>query len=307
MLHRRSNLGRVEASALESFDVRGTERGRELRLLGPRLVVAAPAVVAGEVLHWCEVPVPAGREQLLTRRGARSLRELGVPGRAHPDRLREERRAIRVAEAVHRVDPVDDRDVQARVIDGVVLDRVVLLGPATARVVGRVVGAARQDRARLVVDQRPLQAGRLQGVVVPAFVVAIAVGGRRRVAELADHDLVHLPDLLLQRHPVEQVVDPAVDGRVAVQVGRLTRPGRGRRDGQHRERKRDQPAGRGEHAAHRSSSPEWSRLRPRDVVPAAAATVWRFLLVAPRFRRRASPPTPRRYRLCRFLNGRLLG
>ena len=255
VLHRRRDLRRVEAAALEPADVRGAERGRELRLLGPGLVVAAPAVVAGEVLDGREVPVPAGREQLLTGRGARGLREIGVPGRTHPERLWEEGRLIRVAEAVHRVDPVDDRDVQPRVFDRVVLDRVVLLGPAVACVVDRVIGSARQDRARLVVDQGALQAGRLQRVVVSACVVAVAVGGRSRVAQLADHDLVHLPDLLLERHPAEQVVHPTVDGRVRVQVGRRTGAGRGRRDEQGREHERDQPASRGEHAAHRSSSP----------------------------------------------------
>ena len=68
------------------------ERRRERGRFGPRLVVAAPAVVAGEVLHRGEVPVAAGREQLLLRRGPGRLGEVGVPGGAHPDRLREERR-----------------------------------------------------------------------------------------------------------------------------------------------------------------------------------------------------------------------
>jgi hypothetical protein len=62
-----------------------------------------------------------------------------------------------MAEAVYGIRRVDDRDVQPRVLDRVALDGVVLLGPALAGVVGRVVGCAGQDRPGVVVDQDALE------------------------------------------------------------------------------------------------------------------------------------------------------
>src|SRR6266545_3162973 len=96
----------------------------------PGLVVATPAGVAGQVLDRREVPVPAGRQELLAGGGAGGLRHPGVPGGAHADRLREQRRLERVAEPVDGVDTVDDGNVQAGIVDRELLDRVVLLGPA---------------------------------------------------------------------------------------------------------------------------------------------------------------------------------
>jgi hypothetical protein len=111
--------------------------------------------------------------------------------------LREQRGLERVAEPVHRVDAVDDRDVQARVLDRVALNRVVLLGPAPPGVVDRVIGAAREDRPRVVVDQHPLKTDGLERVLVPAGVAAVPARRRSGIAQLPDHDLVHLADLLL--------------------------------------------------------------------------------------------------------------
>src|SRR5439155_12796892 len=47
VLNGRRDLRRIEAAALEPADVGAAERGSELGLLGPGLVVAAPAVVPG--------------------------------------------------------------------------------------------------------------------------------------------------------------------------------------------------------------------------------------------------------------------
>ena len=254
MLHRRSDLRRVEAAALHSADVGRAQRRREQRRLGPGLVVAAPPVVTGEVLHRREVPVSAGRKQLLPRRGTGRLGQVRVPRRPHPDRLREERGLERVTEPVHGVDAVDDRNVQAGVFDRVALNRVVLLGPAPPGVVDRVIGATREDRPRVEVDQHPLQTDRLERVVVSVRVVAVAVCRRSCVAQLPDHDLVHLADLLLQRHAPEQIVDAILDRSACVEVARLAGARRRRRRAERDGRERgNQHADHGECASHRSS------------------------------------------------------
>src|SRR4029450_5902078 len=236
VLYRGRHLGRVEAAALHPADAGGADRRGQHRRLGPRLVVAAPAVVPRQVLDRGEVPVAPGGQQLPPGGGSGRLRQRRVPGGAHADRLREQRRLERVAEAVDRVDPVDDRDVQSRVLDRVALDGVVLHRPAPAGVVLRVVGPAREDRDGVLVDQHLLQADRLQWVVVAA--VAVAVGRRARRAQLAEDDLVHLADLLLQRHAAQQVLNARGNRCLWVEV-----PGAGGRGALGRE----QGAGEGEH------------------------------------------------------------
>jgi hypothetical protein len=126
-----------------------------------------------------------------------------------------------VAEAVDGVGAEDDWEMQARMVDRVVLDPVVLPRPRRAGIAGRVVGRARQDRAGVVVDQHLVEAGRLERVVIAA--AAVAVRRRARTAQLLVHDLVHLADLLRQRHPVEQVADPCLDRRPRIEVDRLRR------------------------------------------------------------------------------------
>ena len=141
-------------------------------------------------------------------------------------------------EAVHRVDSEDQRDVQAGVLDRVLLDHVVLVGPVVAGVTGaalagrirRVVRAAREQRADVIVDQPRLQAARVQ--------LGPALGAARvgRAGHVVDELLVHLADLLLERHSVEQVVDAVVDRRLLIEVARRsTCRGRGRH-GQDRDR-----------------------------------------------------------------------
>src|SRR5207253_4446531 len=127
----------------------------------PGLVGPGPAVVAGDVLDRCEVPVPAGGRQCIAGNQTTGLGRRGVPARAHADRLREEGRLERVPKAMHRVDTEDDRDVQPRVADREVLHGVVLVGPIKAGVAGaalrgcgdRNVASTGQDRARVVVDE----------------------------------------------------------------------------------------------------------------------------------------------------------
>jgi hypothetical protein len=223
VLDRRRGLQR--ALALQPLDVAAAHRRGQGRLLRPGLVVAAPAVVPGQVLDRGEVPGPARRLERLGGDLAALLGRIRVPGRAHPDRVREQRRLERVAEAVDRVHAEDDRDVQPGVLDRVVLDRIGPLGPACAGVVGGVVGAASQDRAGEVLDQDVVQAVGLQRIVVATGIVAVAVGGIGRVAQPADHDLVHLADLLGQRHPTQQVLDAGGDRRTRVHVAHGRRGG----------------------------------------------------------------------------------
>src|SRR6266480_6365286 len=121
---------------------------------------------------------------------------------------------------LYRVHAEDHRDVQPRVVDRVVLERVVPLGPAPPGVADRVVGTAGEDRAGEVLDQHVVHAGRLQRVGVATGVGALAVGRVRLVPERADDDLVHLADLLLQRHPAQQVLDARghAGARIAIDV-----------------------------------------------------------------------------------------
>src|SRR5215211_4164295 len=94
----------------------------------------------------------------------------------------------------------------------------------------------REDRAGVLVDQHLLQADRLQWVVVAA--VAVAVGRWARRAQLAEDNLVHLADLLLQRHAAQQVLNARGNRCLPVEV-----PGSGGQGALGRE----QGAGEGEH------------------------------------------------------------
>ena len=112
-----------------------------------------------------------------------------VAGGAQADVVREDRRAVHVAVAVHGVDAVEDRDVQARGQRGplVAVDHV---RPRLGRVRGRHRAAAGQHAAELV-------AGDLRRVGVDVR----ALGLR------------HLADLLGERHARQQVVDALCDGQ----------------------------------------------------------------------------------------------
>src|SRR4029453_19421123 len=115
-----------------------------IRFLGPGLVRAAPSVVAREVLHRGEVPHPAGGPQCAPGSGTAGFSSRSIPRSAHADRLREERALPRMAEAVHGINAENHRKMQPRVLDRVLLNHVVLVGP----VVAGVPGAALAGRIR---------------------------------------------------------------------------------------------------------------------------------------------------------------
>ena len=219
MLDRRRHIQRARPTrGLHPLDVCRTHGRRQRGLLAPCLVRPAPPVVAGQILDRCEDPVPAGRADRVRGHSAAGTRGRRVPRCAHPDRLREQRRLPRMAEAVHRVHPEEQRDVQPRVLDRVLLDHVVLVRPVVAGVPGatlagrvrRVVRAAGEQRARVIVDQPRLQAALVQLGPAPA---AARAG---RAGHVVDQLLIHLADLLRQRHCVQEGVHPGVDRLVGI-------------------------------------------------------------------------------------------
>ena len=126
--------------------------------------------------------------QLLRRRAGDLLDELRVARRAEADVVREERRAVEVAVTVHGVGAVQDRDrepgCECRAL--VAVDHV---RPADRRVrVGLRAAAADHRAERVRCDVRV----------------------RREEAPV---DLRHLPDLLVERHPREEVGDACGDRR----------------------------------------------------------------------------------------------
>ena len=142
-------------------------------------------------------PVPAGRAERVSGRNSAGASRRWIPGGAHADGLGVERRLPGMAEAVHCVNPEDHRNVQPRILDRVLLDHVVLVGPVVAGVPGaavagcirRVVRTARKQRARVVVDQPRLHAALVQ--LGPALAAA-CVG---RTGQVVDELLVDLADL----------------------------------------------------------------------------------------------------------------
>jgi hypothetical protein len=81
-----------------------------------------------------------------------------------------------VAEAVHRVHPEDDRDVQPGVLDGVALDGVVLLRPALPVLsLGLSVPPARIDPVRSVISTFSRQTG-CSGSLLPPLQSPLAGG-----------------------------------------------------------------------------------------------------------------------------------
>ncbi len=229
VLHGSGDLQAVAAGALQAGHERAAQRGGQRGLFGPGLIGAAPPVVPRQVLDGGEVPVPPGGSQPVGGHPAAGHGRGRIPGRAHADGLREQRRLPRVPEAVHGVDTEDDRDVQPRVLDRVGLHGVVLVGPVQARIAGTAlsgrvgwdVGPAGQDRANAIVDEDLLlthRVGHVEG--------ALAGAGVAGVSDLRHLDLHHLADLLRQSHLAEQAGDPSLDRRARTEVGQAT-AGRG--------------------------------------------------------------------------------
>src|ERR1700704_155771 len=125
-----------------------------------------------------------------------------------------------MAEPMHCVHTEKHWYVEPRVLDGVALDHVVFVGPvepgiagaAFARGVDRVVGAAGQYRANVLVDEEGLHACR----VGHAEVAGVAVGAVR-IGDVVNQLLVHLTDFLGQRHRIEERSDTSFSGFARLQ------------------------------------------------------------------------------------------
>ncbi len=171
----------AEGVALQAGDERGHGGGQFGRLT-EGLVRTPPTVVAGHAQAGREGPVDAGTGDLLGDRAPDTPHQGGVPGGAQADVVREERGAAHRVVAVHRVDAVDHRDAQ-RGGQGRALEGVVGVGPGL-----RVVGA---DRGVAAGEHR-------------ADAVGGEVGARDQGVLL---DLGHLAELVVERHPAQQVLD----------------------------------------------------------------------------------------------------
>src|SRR4029078_6323375 len=77
---------------LKPTDVRGAQCSGQNRFLGPRLVRAAPPVVAREVLHRGEVPHPTGGPQRLSGSSTAGFSGRWIPRSDPADRLAVTRR-----------------------------------------------------------------------------------------------------------------------------------------------------------------------------------------------------------------------
>jgi len=178
----------VPRAALEAVDGRLHLRD-EARILAEGLVRAAPAVVARHADARREGPLRPGGPRLLGGDMLDVAHEVRVARGAEADVVREDRRAVHVAVAVHGVDAVEDRDVQAGGERGalVAVDHV---RPRGRGVRGRHRPAAGQDAAQVV------------------------VGDLRRVGvDVRPLGLRHLADLLGQRHLGEPLVGDRVERR----------------------------------------------------------------------------------------------
>jgi hypothetical protein len=182
--------------ALQAGDVAG-HRGRDLGVLAERLVRAAPAVVAGHAEAGREVPVQAGGGDLVGRGPPDLLHQGRVAGRAEADVVRKDRGAADVVVPVHRVYAVDDRYLQ-RAFEGGALERVVHVRPALGFGVGWSRPATGQHRPDPVLGED----------------LGVARDGRAV-------DLRHLPYLVREAHPAQQVVDALRDGAGGVSVGQV--------------------------------------------------------------------------------------
>ena len=90
-------LGSADPLPLEATDLSSGDSGAEERILPCAFDDAAPAGVAGDVDHGRESPVDAHGSRLTGGDGLTSLNRVGIPGRRHRDRHRE-----------NGAEPVDD-------------------------------------------------------------------------------------------------------------------------------------------------------------------------------------------------------
>ena len=192
-----------ERGPLEAADAGLGDPAAQVRVLARALDDPAPPAVARDVDHRGERPVQPGRRGLPRADACRALDGVQVPRRGLGERDREHG-----AEAVDHVVPEDERDAQARLVDGH------LLRPA--RVVGAVDVQERADAAGADVVLAGLGHGRPGHGPLP--------GKLRELAQLFFEG--HLPQQVLHKRGLGLEVVPGGVGR------RLRARGRGDEEGE---------------------------------------------------------------------------
>ena len=169
-----------QVRALKAAHRRPRHFPHQLRVFGETFVGAAPTHVLRHRHAGRKRPLDAGGADFLGRDALHLFHQRGVARRAQPDIVREDDRAEHVVVPVHRVDAVQDRNLEPRA-PGVLLEPVVEIGPRLKAVAFLGVGrAAAQNGADEI-----------------AFDI-------RRILDVLLIGLGHLPDLFRQRHSRQQ-------------------------------------------------------------------------------------------------------
>ena len=163
-------------------------------VLAKSFVQPRPQRLPADVEHRRKVPWDTRRPCFCGRHATRVEHQLRIPRRRHPERLRKQRGALDVVRPVNGINAVKDRDLQP-CFAGRFLNGGNQLVPFVdgQREVFHV-----QDRADAVLDDRFVQLRR-----VDLKIGVFAVGDH------PDFELRHLADLLFERHPLDEIVDPA--------------------------------------------------------------------------------------------------
>ena len=107
---------RPEADALESPHLGPSHRGPEIWVLAGSFLNSTPTCIASNVHHRRERPPDPCSPSLIRRECLRLFLDRGIPRRSHPERYWEEG-----AIAMDHVQPKEQRDVQATLLDGEML------------------------------------------------------------------------------------------------------------------------------------------------------------------------------------------
>src|SRR5580658_973873 len=122
MLYANHDTVGTELCALKSANLCAGHRGTEVGILAGPLNDPAPASIACDVDHGSKGPLNSGGTGVLRGYMLGLLFNRGIPGRCHRERNREDG-----AISMNHIESEDDGDVQARLVDGDMLQPVDLL------------------------------------------------------------------------------------------------------------------------------------------------------------------------------------
>ena len=150
----RNPAGLPIAGSLKPAHRGGSQKAAQPRILPGPFGDASPARIAGNVHHRGENPVDAGGGRLGCGDRLGPLDELRIPGAGQPEGNRKRR-----AESVDRVEAEDQRNAEARILDGNALEPVARAGIRSRAEIGS--HPARGDQGRVLplglVGHVPLQ------------------------------------------------------------------------------------------------------------------------------------------------------